>query len=38
MKYFACIFTDGRNKVFKTDSLTELMEWYADNRLDERLT
>ncbi len=32
MKYFICIFTDGKNKIFKTNSLKEAMDWYANNR------
>jgi len=33
-KYLICIFTDGRNKVCTTNSLVELLEWYADNKID----
>ena len=32
MKYFLCIFTDDRNIIFKTNSLKDFMDFYADNR------
>ena len=35
MKYFICIFTDGKNKILRTNSLKEAMDWYANNRIDD---
>ncbi len=35
-QYCICIFTDGKNKVFTTNSLKEAMDWYADNRGDAK--
>jgi len=29
MKYFACIFTDSRNRILETNDLKELLDWYA---------
>ena len=34
MKYFICKFTDNRNLVFKTDSLTELIKWCIENKVE----